>query len=132
MRTFGFGAEGSAGKASAVFAVGAFRAEDAGGTREGERPEELASEGEGAGAAVAQGVAVVVVLEDEPVVEERGGKGLEEEAEPGNAPLLPTADREDRAVDDFRRRTRLPPTPLPLTVLGDIPGRIPLGPGKAG
>lgn len=131
MRTFGFGAEGRAGKASPLFVLGAFRVVDAAG-REGERPEELAREGRGAGAAVAQGVAEVVVLEDEPVADDRGGKGLEEEAEPGIAPLLPTAEREDGAVDDFRRRTRLPPTPLPLTVLGDMPGRIPLGPGSAG
>ena len=115
MRTFGFGAEGRAGKASTLSTVGDFREEDVGGTREGEL------EPEGAGAAVAHGVAVVVVFEDVRVVEDRGGKGLEEEAEPGNAPLLPNADREDCAVDDFRRRRRFPPSPLPLMVLGDMP-----------
>ena len=74
-------------------------------------------------------VAAVDFLE---TVEERGGKGLLEDEPEGRAPLLPTAEREDWAVEDFSRRTRLPPAPLPFTVLGDMPGRTPPGPGRAG
>lgn len=122
IRTFGFGAFGRAGKASALFALG--RGDDA-----GAREEERLPGNDGEGAAVPQAVAGVL---DDRAEEPRGGNGLAEELDPGSAPVLPTADREDCAVDDFKRRTRLPPEPLPLTVLGDIPGRMPLGPGKAG
>lgn len=64
--------------------------------------------------------------------EERGGKGL---ADDEDDPLLPAAAREDCAVEDFRRSTRLPPVPpvpLVFTVPGDIPGMLPPGPGRAG
>lgn len=129
MRTLGLGAAGRAGKASALEALALDREEGVGGVA---REEALGRDGGGAGA-VPQ--AVLVVLDfgaEREVEEERGGKGLDEDDEPGKAPLLPTAEREDWAVDDFKRRTRLPPNPLPFTVPGFMPGRIPLGPGKAG
>ena len=128
MRTLGLGAAGRAGKASAPDALGVDREEDVGGAT---REEALGNDGGGAGA-VPQAVLVFLDLGVERAVEERGGKGLEEDDEPGRAPLLPTVEREDWAVDDFRRRTRFPPSPLPFTVPGFMPGRIPLGPGKAG
>lgn len=127
MRTLGLGAFGSAGNASALDVFGVAREEVARGTWE----DTLGAEGGGRGAGVVPQAVVVVFLGFErPVAAERGGKGFEEE--PGNAPVLPPAAREDWAVEDFKRSTRFPPSPLPLTVLGDMPGRIPLGPGSAG
>lgn len=141
MRTLGFGAAGRAGNASEGLAFEA-REDDAVGVEEplarGEgRVDEgrLGKEdGEGA-AAVPQ--AVVALLraggrEEEEDVEERGGNAVADEAEEGSAPLRPTADREDCAVEDFKRSTRLPPAPPPLTVSGDMPGSNPPGPGRAG
>lgn len=75
---------------------------------------------------------VLRALGREDDCEERGGNGLDDAEEEGRAPFLPTAEREDWAVEDFNRRTRLPPAPLSLTVLGDMPGRRPPGPGRAG
>lgn len=86
MRTFGLGAAGRAGKASPLDVLGVGRDEGVRGTRE----PALDTDGEGAGA-VPQ--AVVFLEFERAVEEERGGKGLE--GEPGNAPLLPTAERED-------------------------------------
>lgn len=59
---------------------------------------------------------------------ESGGKGLVLLVL-DKLPARPTAEREDCAVDDLRRRTRFPPDPV---VLDDKPGRMPGGPGKAG
>lgn len=131
MRTFGFGAAGSAGNASALFALGVCEEEGV-----------LGALGRGEGRLDATGAAVVpqaVVAvfrlldrEEDVEDEDRGGNGLLEDAEEGRAPVRPTADREDWAVDDFKRSTRLPPAPLPFTVDGDMPGRSPPGPGRAG
>lgn len=128
--TFGFGAAGSAGNASEPEAVG--RAEVAG-VLEPLRLEVLVMVGraeEDVGAAAAQGVAEVAwERREEPTEAERGGKAVADVDEDGRAPLLPTAEREDWAVDDFSRKTREPPV---LTVLGDMPGSMPPGPGRAG
>lgn len=93
--TFGLGAEGRAGNASAPLAAG--RAEVAG-VLEEERLGVLVNDGrvrEGGGAAAAQGVEdeAPARREEEPPGAERGGKGLDEAD--GKAPLLPTAERED-------------------------------------
>jgi hypothetical protein len=133
MRTFGFGAAGRAGNASESFVFRAVREVVGAGREDGLIA--LAMVRAGVGAAAAQGVVVAVALGAERAVEaERGGKGLVEDDEDVETiePLLPTADREDCAVDDLSRRTRFPPTPLPFTVPGDMPGIWPPGPGKAG
>lgn len=140
MRTFGFGAAGRAGNASEleVFAV----REDGAAVGRGEERLDAVVKGdgddddEGAGAAVPHAVVVLFRAagraEDDDT-DERGGNGLlKDETEEGRAPLRPTAEREDCAVDDFKRSTRLPPAPLPFTVSGDMPGRSPPGPGRAG
>ena len=67
----------------------------------------------------------------------RAGKGLLLLLTAARAlPQLPwreTAEREDCAVEDLRRRTRLPEASVPLlVVLGERPGRTPAGPGKEG
>ena len=136
MRTFGLGAAGSAGNASALFALEVCEEEgvlSAVGRGEGRGEGRLDALG---AAAVPQAVVALFRLpdraEEDADDEERGGNGLLEEAEEGRAPLRPTADREDWAVDDFKRSTRLPPAPLPFTVDGDMPGRSPPGPGRAG
>lgn len=129
--TFGFAAAGRAGNASAALLVDG-RAELEG-VAEEERLGVLGTDGrerEGGGAVVAQGVAdweAPLRFDDGPAAAERGGNGFE--GADGRAPLLPTAERDDCAVDDFKRNTRLPPV---LTVLGDMPGRRPPGPGRAG
>lgn len=128
--TFGFGAVGRAGNASAPEAVGRL---ELAGVVEADRLGVLVNEGraeEGVGAAAAQGVAdgAWERREDDPEAE-RGGKAFVDVADDGKAPLLPTADRDDWAVDDFKRNTREPPV---LTVLADMPGRRPPGPGRAG
>lgn len=125
MRTLGLGAFGSAGKASAFDVFGLARE----GVARGAWEDALGAGGRGVGV-TPQAVVVVFLEFERPVAEERGGKGFEEE--PGNAPLLPPAAREDWAVEDFKRSTRFPPSPLPLMVLGDMPGKMPLGPGNAG
>lgn len=128
--TFGFGAAGRAGNASAPEAAGRVALA---GVEEADRLGVLVTDGrakEGVGAATAHGVAEgACERREDPVEAERGGKAFADEDEDGRAPLLPTADREDWAVDDFNRKTREPPV---LTVLGDIPGRRPPGPGRAG
>lgn len=137
MRTFGFGAAGRAGKASEslVFAGGCLVVVEEGAAA---RVMEAVVVGEGReadddGVGAAEVPQTVVEPGPEglevllpPVEAERGGNGLLEEA------FRPTAEREDCAVDDFNRNTRFPPAPAPLTVLGDMPGRTPLGPGSAG
>lgn len=155
MRTFGFGAVGRAGNASPPpppppreDALLVRWDDDGAGLGRGEGRADWvvdAREGNGDEVAVAAGVphAVEVFLrapgrgaDDDG--EERGGNGLledadaEAEAEEGRAPLLPTAERDDCAVDDFNRRTRLPPAPLSFMVFGDMPGSRPPGPGRAG
>jgi hypothetical protein len=86
----------------------------------------------GGGAAIVvppQAAAVAVARGVGRDEEERGGKGLlADDADP----LRPAAARDDWAVDDFNRRTRRAPVPLVLTVLGDMPGMTPPGPGRAG
>ena len=134
MRTFGFGAVGRAGKASFAFALLVLATCEEG--------DEEAVEGEGPdigggtairGPEVPQAVRVFLdaernVLGEEAEVEDddSGGKALSEE---DNEPFLPIAEREDWAVEDFNRKTRLPPPPPED---GDIPGMTPPGPGRAG
>lgn len=127
--TLGLAAAGRAGKASAPLEAGFFT--EAVGVEEDERLGALGRARGGGGAAVAHGVEPAPVRRDDdgPAAAERGGKGFEDDEDDGMAPLLPTAEREDFAVEDFSRRTREPPV---LTVLGDIPGNSPPGPGKAG
>lgn len=161
MRTLGLGAAGRAGKASPVrafalpaLAFGLLEEDDA--EAEGGGKEEALLMGGGAPTRGAEGPqadeADLAGPEagdgDDDDDDERGGKALtrlllygegregEEAVEAKIDPLRPAAaEREDWAVDDFRRRTRFPP-PLPLpaaeTVPGDIPGRMPPGPGRAG
>jgi len=50
---------------------------------------------------------------------------------PCRLPLLPTADREDCAVDDLSRKTRLPPPALLMVLVGDSE-KVAFGPGNAG
>lgn len=140
MSTLGFGAAGRAGNASPP----AFEAreDDAIGVEEPlgrgeERVDVLRAGKEDGEGAAAVPHAVVALLraagrEEDEDAEERGGNAVADEAEEGSAPLRPTADREDCAVDDFKRSTRFPPAPLPLTVSGDMPGSNPPGPGRAG
>jgi hypothetical protein len=135
MRTFGFGAAGRAGNASELFVFVFRTGREGGGAVRDDGLIALAMDRAGGGAAAAQGVLVAVALGAERAVEaERGGKGLVDEDEDVETtePLLPTADREDCAVDDLSRRTRFPPPPLPFTVPGDMPGIWPPGPGNAG
>lgn len=139
MRTFGFGAAGRAGNASELFEVGAREDDEAVieavGRGEGRVDALRLGKEDGVGGAVPQAVVLVFRAagrEEDEDTEERGGKAVVEDADEGRAPLRPIAEREDWAVDDFRRRTRLPPAPLPFTVSGDIPGRRPPGPGRAG
>lgn len=129
IKTLGLAAAGSAGKASAP--VGAGVCVELAGVDEDERLGALGRARAGEGAAAAHGVAEAAGRreDDGPPAAERGGKGFEDEEVDGIAPLLPTAEREDRAVEDFNLRTREPPV---FTVLGDIPGNNPPGPGKAG
>src|SRR2546423_542463 len=66
----------------------------------------------------------------------RAGKGLLGPPAASALPQLPcreTADRDDCAVDDLSRRTRLPEVVGSLLVVFDArPGKIPAGPGKDG
>ena len=129
MRVFGFEVVGRAGNASVVRELGPDRRFDADdevvlylakpfvvaglGDDEEEDPDAEAH------AAAAAGLDLDAEDEEE---EERGGNGL----------LLfpiPTADLEERAVEDLRRRTRFPPVLEPLSV---IPGTAPSGPGSDG
>lgn len=131
--TLGFAAAGREGKASAPLGAG-LRAELVG-VDEDERLGALGALGRAScigGAADAHGVEAAEPLrrEDEgPAAAERGGKGFADEEDDGMAPLLPTAEREDLAVECLSRKTREPPV---FTVLGDMPGNNPPGPGKAG
>ena len=142
MRTLGFGAVGRAGNASEPDWL-ELRREDDGvgvGRGEGRLDDDVgvgAREDDGVGAGVPHAVVAALLRDaardEEGDAEESGGNGLlEDAAEEGRAPLLPTAERDDWAVDDFKRSTRLPPAPLPFTVLGDMPGSSPPGPGSAG
>lgn len=130
IRTLGLAAAGRAGKESAPRGAGAAgtRLED--GAADDGRLTGLgiAGRGKDGGADVAQGVAAAAFprREEGPAAADRGGKGLEGAF--GRAPLLPTAEREDLAVDDFKRKTRLPPV---LTAPVDMPGRRPPA-GRAG
>lgn len=60
---------------------------------------------------------------------ESGGNGFVLLLALERLPARPTAERDDCAVDDLRRRTRFPPEPV---VPDESPGRMPGGPGKAG
>lgn len=129
IRTFGLGAAGKAGKAfrSVVRGAGPDWARGVG--REYEDVV-VVTVGRVAGVLVHVGI---LADEERLLVEEEkeanGGNGLDDDDDEERLPVRPTAEREDCAVEDFRRRTRLPPAPV---VVEDMPGRIPLGPGRAG
>ena len=127
---FGLGAAGRAGKASDL-GMGEARAEAAGVVEV--EPlglpvlEERLADGGGADAAHGVEEGATDRRDDDPTEAERGGNRVADDE--GRAPLRPTAERDDCAVDDFRRSTRLPPV---LTVPGDTAGNIPPEPGRAG
>lgn len=121
IKTFGFGAAGKAGNAlrSAVFGAGPVEARGAGRAYD----DVVVTVGRVAGVLVHAGIAAARLV----FGVDSGGNGLLEVLD--RLPARPTAEREDCAVDDFRRSTRFPPDPV---VPDDSPGIVPLGPGRAG